>query len=72
MTREEGGIVVFKKNKQTWFSLGIIFLDWVTYAKNLFLSSSLLHPRYRLSVLDPRIVMAKLTPAPCQIKAVTE
>lgn len=72
--REKRGVVDNwrKKKEKTWFSLGIIFLDWVTYAKNLFLSSLLLHPGYRLSVSDPRMVTAKLSRVPCQIKAVTE
>ena len=68
--REKRGIV--DNFLKTWLSLGIICLDWVTYAKYLFLSSWLSPPGCRLSVSDPRMAMAKLTGVPCQIKAVTE
>lgn len=68
--RQKRGIV--DNFLKTWLSLGIICLDWVTYAKYLFLSSWLSPPGCRLSVLDPRMAMAKLTGVPCQIKAVTE
>lgn len=68
--REKRGIV--DNLQKTWLSLGIICLDWVTYAKYLFLSSWLSPPGCRLSVSDPRMAMAKLTGVPCQIKAVTD